>query len=305
MPKISIILPVFNAEKFISESINSILAQTFHDFEFIILNDGSTDQSLKIIKSFTDPRITTVDKQHSGLVDTLNYGINLSNSELVARMDADDIALPQRLELQFNRFTYNLAVLGGQFKILTKNNEIKKTYNLPITHGMILKNLLSGKPAIVHPSVIINKAMFLKVGAYDEKLSPAEDLDLWLRISHVGKLRNIEQKVIVLRKHEDNLSEIKNIEQIQHTLVSIAYHKVQRQENKMIDPIQFNSIKSRINDVLETEKYIYLHEKYIKDKKEVFDTRIFKKLFNGIKNPKFLISHILLLKKWRKIIKSV
>jgi len=101
MPKVTVLMPVYNAEKYLKEAIGSILGQSFSDFEFLIINDGSTDSSVKIIKSYDDPRIRFIaNEKNLGVIPTLNKGFALAQGEFIARMDADDISLPKRLELQ-------------------------------------------------------------------------------------------------------------------------------------------------------------------------------------------------------------
>ncbi|MBI5663323.1 MAG: glycosyltransferase [Ignavibacterium album] len=286
--KISVILPVYNAEKFISESIKSILFQSYTKFEFIIINDGSTDRTREIIESFSDPRIKFINKQNTGLVDTLNYGIRISSGELIARMDADDIALPNRFALQINQFRKNTAVLGGQFNILTEDGTIKKGKLLPLKHKNILKNLLNGKPAIIHPSVMINKEFLLKAGMYDEKMIAAEDHDLWLRISHLGNLSNVRFKVLCLRKHRKNISITHKDLQLINSLIANYYYNLTNDYRK-IPEYEFNDLAVKVSSIIQKESLQSLIENFNFHKDNVKDQKGIHRIKYFLLNPTFIV----------------
>lgn len=304
MYKISVILPVYNCEKYISSAIKSILTQSFSNFEFIILNDGSTDRTREIIESISDPRIKLINKQNTGYVDSLNYGIRLAQSELIARMDADDIALPKRFELQFKNFTPDMAVLGGQFNILTEYGTIKKAKPLPLDHKNILNNLLTGKPSIIHPSVMINKDLLLKAGMYDEKMMPAEDHDLWLRISCLGKLSNIPIKVLNLRKHNNNISIIHRDKQLINGLVAINYYN-RHQDYRKISADEFDSINIKVKSIIEKESLLTINQMFAFHKKNFQGAKIIHKLKYLLLNPTFIILFYKIKMIRQKVLKSI
>jgi len=188
MPVISVVMPARDAEKYISDAVESILNQTFKDFELIIVNDGSTDKTLSIIESKGDDRIKIISTEGIGLVDSLNLGIASSQGDLIARMDADDIACLGRLEEQYSFLLKNRSynfICSDVMLINTEgavigSHELKVKDNYEFIRGLTLKSQF--KP-IIHPSVMFKKDLFDKVSGYRKYLA-AEDRDLWLRMLH-------------------------------------------------------------------------------------------------------------------------
>jgi glycosyltransferase involved in cell wall biosynthesis len=223
-PIISVILPVYNASKYLGEAIQSVLDQTFTDFELIIINDGSTDNSQSIIESFDDNRIRVYHKPNTGLIETLNLGVSYSHANWIARMDADDICSVNRFEEQRKYFNDEVAVIGSQAFLIDANGKIYGETKFPINHNEIIAQLTKQTSTIIHPSVIINKSFIEKAGGYDPKMHVAEDYDLWLRISNIGRIINVNQKLLSLRKHGDNISTNKLITSIDNGFISLAYY---------------------------------------------------------------------------------
>ncbi|MCL4136090.1 UNVERIFIED_CONTAM: hypothetical protein GTU68_024156 [Idotea baltica] len=213
-------MPVYNAEKYISEAIESILNQTYKDFEFIIINDGSTDKSLDIIKKYKniDDRIVLVDRKNKGLVCSLNEGIELAAGKYIARMDADDICLSSRLEKQilFLEKNENIIACGSWVSIFTDKSYIK-IVKFPPNDEACLARLLFGVP-IAHPSAMIKKSLLSRLKnddsyIYDEKMKHIEDYDLWVRLSRYGKYSNIQEPLLKYRNTPNSATDIgeKNI----------------------------------------------------------------------------------------------
>ena len=212
-PDISVILPVFNGGKYLSKSIESILNQTFDNFEFIIINDGSTDNSLKIIKYYAnlDSRIILINRDNRGLIYTLNEGIEKSKGEYIVRMDQDDVSLKNRLELQY-RFIKNnaLDICGGEYEAIDGNDNILNSYRLPTQDFEILLNLASNVP-FPHSSVMLRKFFLnssgLKYGGDGD--CQAEDLDLWLKMYNKGaKFGNINSIILKYRILNNSMSRV-------------------------------------------------------------------------------------------------
>ena len=186
-PMISVIMPVFNRQDFVGTAIESILAQTYTDFEFIIFDDGSTDDSLKIIQSYRDPRIRVVSgKGNRKLVPPLNDAIKMARGRYLARMDSDDISLPRRFEYQINFLEKHpdIDVCGGFFRTLGGGFNFVQTY--PIKHDDIKLALMffcafANPTTMVRRTAILQKAIF-----YDEDFLYAEDYDFWSRMSASG-----------------------------------------------------------------------------------------------------------------------
>lgn len=217
-PLISVVMPAHNAQKYISGAIESILNQTFNNFELIIINDSSTDRTLTIVKSFSkkDSRIRIVNNDtRFNIARTLNKGIALAKSNIIARMDADDIAFPERLERQYKVITSskNIAVIGSNIVIIDAGGSEKGTRNYPHLSKDLKKCLFRYSP-FAHPVVMFRKNMFEEVGGYNPKYSPTEDLDLWFRLGRKHEFKSIPEPLLKYRIYERSSSHkaIKDLE---------------------------------------------------------------------------------------------
>lgn len=204
-PLVSVVMPVYNASSFIEESINSILQQTFSDFEFIIINDASTDNSRNIISSYTDSRIRIIDnEQNLGVTRSLNKGIELARGKYIARMDADDIALPQRLEKQVNFLVKNAeyGLVGSYFRLIPENMIVR----VPIKDEEIKAAIIFHNP-FAHPTVMFTKNLVDQFQLYyNENLLYGQDQELWYRFSKVTKCYNIPEVLLLYRIHPTQIS---------------------------------------------------------------------------------------------------
>lgn len=204
-PKISVVLPVYNSEKYLEKAINSILNQTFNDFELIVVNDGSTDKSVNIIKKFMllDKRIKLIDRNNKGIVSSLNEAINLSKGEYIARMDADDICLPSRFKDQIEYMKKNDLDLCGTW--VEPFNEVKK-HNIsrfPVNHSDIVVSSLF-YCCINHPSVMVRSKVFDKLKYED---IAAEDYYLWYEmIANNFKMGNLPKVLLKYRLHNEQIT---------------------------------------------------------------------------------------------------
>ena len=206
---ITVLLSVFNGEKWLDKSINSILNQTYRNFEFLIINDGSKDNSLEIIKKYAliDKRIKFLSHKNIGLTKSLNKGIKNSKGEWIARIDADDIACPKRLELQIKYATkYNLGLVGCQSNIIDENDNFKRKIIVPSDYRTIYYHLKNQKQIFSHSSVLFDKNLVLKLGGYRVAMHKAQDYDLWLRISEVSKVGTISYIGSLIRDHKKRIS---------------------------------------------------------------------------------------------------
>lgn len=210
-PVISIILPAYNAARYIEQTINSLLLQTFTDFELLIIDDGSTDNTISIINSFTDSRIRLVKNEHNlGLVKTLNKAAMLCKGKYIARMDADDIALPQRLQLQkdFLDAHTNVAAVAGWIDFINEhgtNTGIWQLDRQTNTAAAIKKGLLK-ENCIAHPTVMI-RTPILQQHLYKENQRNIEDYDLWLRLTAAGLIiEKVMQPVLLYRVHQTSVT---------------------------------------------------------------------------------------------------
>lgn len=212
-PKISIILPVYNGDLFLKEAIHSILTQSLEDFELIVVNDGSTDTTLEIIKTFsTDPRIKFISRENRGLVASLNEGIELSSGSYIARQDADDISEPDRFKKQFELLQSNpsTVIVGSSIKTLDMKGSIKNKHFVIQNNNALKAELLVRSP-FAHGSVMIRKSALVKAGGYQQADWPAEDYGLWVRMASLGKFANLKETLYQYRENEQGIS-LSNIE---------------------------------------------------------------------------------------------
>jgi len=220
-PKVTVLLPVHNGEAYLEEAIESVLHQTFSDFELLIINDGSIDRTEEIICSLPDKRIRYLKNPAClGLVKTLNRGLREARGEYVARMDADDICVPERLALQVDYLDRHseVGILGGQ--TIDFNERRRKQYLRYTGHDDITANLLFST-TLCHPTVMMRAAMVRQYHLwYDESALHCEDRELWTRASRQVRLANLDTVVLHYREHDQS--------------VNSRYREVQRQHGKKV-----------------------------------------------------------------------
>jgi glycosyltransferase involved in cell wall biosynthesis len=206
-PLVSVILPVYNAEPFLKEAMESILQQSYPNFEFIIINDGSKDNSEKTILSFNDPRIKYHLQENKGLGATLNIALDLCKGKYIARQDQDDISYKDRFKKQVEFLEKNdrVQLVGTRARIFQDNSGVVK-YHEHATHPVDLKfDLLFDNP-FVHSSVMFRKSVIDEVGGYNPDRKLYEDYNLWSRFSYKGDLANLPEILLDYRHHEGGLS---------------------------------------------------------------------------------------------------
>lgn len=209
-PKISVLMPVYNAEAYLQESIESILDQTFTDFEFIIIDGCSTDKSYEIIKQYEtkDCRIVAIRTcENLKLIETLNLGIKIAKGKYIARMDADDISLSNRLRKQFDYMESNhgIGISGGTMQIVDKKGAVIGQRRYHLKDEEIRKNIFRYSP-FSHPLIIIRRSVLDKAGFYDPKYNDAEDYELYFRIGRHSKFGNLADILIKYRVHEKSVT---------------------------------------------------------------------------------------------------
>lgn len=215
---ISVIMPVYNAEKYLSESIESILSQSFKEFEFLIFDDASTDNSKQIIKNYStkDNRIKFFDRKiNVGYSNLINESLEKVNFNFIARMDADDISHKERLQKQFDFLSRHLdySVVGSFIKIIDDKNMFVRYSKYPVENNDIKKTLYEYS-TFAHPSTMINYNFLKKIGYYRPIFEPAEDYDLWTRLSTISKLKNIPEYLLSYRQHSKSVSMERKEEQL-------------------------------------------------------------------------------------------
>jgi glycosyltransferase involved in cell wall biosynthesis len=205
-PSISVMMPVYNAERYVGGAIESILNQDFADFELLIINDGSTDGSLEILREYAeqDRRIRLTSRPNVGLAGSRNELLDAARSDLVACMDADDISLPDRLQKQvkYLRKHPDCVLVGSRVMIIDPDGQPLQVMGQHLEHEAIDRALMNGEGQIIYnPSVMFRKQVAQQVGAYRQEFDWAEDLDLILRMAEVGRLANLPEPLLKYREH--------------------------------------------------------------------------------------------------------
>lgn len=215
MPVILVVMPVYNAARFVAEAVESILAQSYGDFEFIALDDGSADESAEILDRYArqDGRLRVIRRAHAGLPATLNFGCSLAQAKYIARMDADDAALPERFkrQIEFLEREPRVAILGTQLQQIREDGTPMAVSNHPLTHAEIAANMQKFC-CIHHPTVMMRAEAMRALGGYREAFQAAEDHDFWLRAAERFELANLPQVLLRYRLHTRAVS-FQNLEQ--------------------------------------------------------------------------------------------
>jgi glycosyltransferase involved in cell wall biosynthesis len=203
-PRVSVVLPVFNAARYVAEALDSILGQTLRDCECIVIDDGSTDGTPTILagRAALDPRIRIVSRPNRGLTRTLNEGIGLARAAFVAIMNADDIASPGRLEKQVAFLDAHPRVAAvGSATITFAEAGPRKVVAEPPADPTALRSLLMRTSPFAHPTVMFRKQAVVDAGMYRPQFEPAEDYDLWLRLAERHDLANLTEPLLEYRVH--------------------------------------------------------------------------------------------------------
>ena len=233
-PLVSVVMPAYNAEKYISEAIESILGQTFENFELIIIDDGSTDDTLRIINKYSqaDERIAVLKNDRNlGVSRTTNKGIEVARGKYIAIMNADDVSLPERLEKEFRFLEENpeVGIVGGTMLVVSAGGRVLGDRRYYIRDEEIRKHIFRFSP-FSHPTVMIRKAVLEKSGLYDPYYKSAGDYELYFRIGMHAKFANLKDRLVRYRIVSGSLTtgglktmELKTIEARRKFFDSHAY----------------------------------------------------------------------------------
>ena len=210
-PRVSVLIPVYNAAPYLQEAVESILSQTYRDFEVIIVNDGSTDRSGKLLRKMAsrDSRILLIDQPNRGIVAALNNGLQRCRGELIARMDADDVSMPERFDRQVAYLDACPECVGVGSRVLqiSPYGDILSSSGQHPDHEWIEAELLKGNgAALIHPTAMFRKQAGEAVGGYQAQFQWVEDLDLFLRLAEIGRLANLPDVLLHYRQHPDSVS---------------------------------------------------------------------------------------------------
>lgn len=207
-------MPVYNGERYIREALKSVLEQTYSDFECLVIDDGSTDSSIEIIKSFVDPRIRYVSKNHSGITDTLNVGIKESRGEYIARFDCDDICEVSRFKEQMDFFNSHpdCSMVGSYAYLIDEDGVLSgKVLDYPQTNEKAIRRYALFHNPFIHPTVMIKKSCLEKTDGYRACFKHVEDYELWTRIIFKNGCANIPKPLIRYRIHKNQVTRRNNL----------------------------------------------------------------------------------------------
>jgi len=328
-------MSVYNGEKYLHEAIDSILNQTFKDFEFLIINDASTDRTAEILQSYQDPRIKIVNNEKNmGLTKSLNKGLKLAKGEYIARMDADDISMPNRLDTQYAYMKSNpdLAICASSYEQIDKNRNTIRIIKRYLGCEQ-LYYFLTFANWLAHSTVFLRKTMILKLNGYNDQLMQAQDYDLWYRVSRIGKVIQIGEILLRLRTHQNNMSSkyknsqkyianlvaLRNIKQICNDRIDVKMIEVLCEwdfDDVDIDTLIDNLIM--LNNCIIDSAPVYINKKrlikicwgrvyncLLSELKQKKYFSLFRALWNNLLNEDFMINavlespkFVLVIKKW-------
>ena len=246
-PKVSVVMSVYNGSCYLRESIESVLNQTFHDFEFIIIDDGSTDESWDVLTQYAegDQRIRLVQNEcNIGLTKSLNEGLRLAQGTYIARQDADDISLPQRFEKQVRAFEqYSDAVLvSSNIELIDAEGHFLKTIERNCSPELVVWYLLFHNHLAGHSQVMFRRSPVQVLGGYDEAYRYSQDYELWCRLSKVGKVFILSETLLQQRSHNQSISAAKRSEQTDLVLNQVVTN-VKHLTGKMLSPAEADALR--------------------------------------------------------------
>ncbi len=218
-PAVTVLLAVYNGERYLRESLDSVLAQTFADFELLVIDDGSRDKTLSILDEYEagDTRVRIVSRPNRGLTNTLNQGLELARGQFLARMDADDVCMPDRLRIQvaYLREHPECVLVGSRVQLMDPDGRPIKQMCTETTHEQIDAAHLNRGWPVVHPAATMRLSTLREIGGYRDNYNTLEDLDLFLRLAEVGKLANVPEVLLKYRQHFASVTHSKEATQIQ------------------------------------------------------------------------------------------
>jgi glycosyltransferase involved in cell wall biosynthesis len=247
MPLVTILTPCRDGAAYIHKMIESVQAQNISDFELLVVDDGSKDSSREIVLEYAenDHRIRLLCSPGQGIVSAMNYGIALSDSKFLARIDADDEMSPDRLQEQLKEFRRHkeLTVCGSSLQVVDAIGHEVGIVNFPVNGHVIVKSLREGRWVLAHPSVMYIRTAIEGLGSYSEQSRHAEDLDLWLRLAAVGyKFRNIPRPLTKFRVHGKNDTILNSELQKERRIYAISRDYFSRKNVGKVDEQRFASI---------------------------------------------------------------
>jgi len=220
-PAVSVVMAVYNGEPWLGEALDSVLGQSFRELELIVVDDGSTDGTPQRLATVADTRLSVLRQARSGQTAALNRGLRAARAPLIARIDADDIALPGRLERQvaFLGAHPNIGLLGTAAREITPDGTVVGTLAPPCDDHAIRRALRRSNP-FIHSSIVFRRSLVDTVGAYDPSFAVAQDYDLWLRMSRITQLANLGEPLVLRRLAPGRLSSARDTTRLRDELVA-------------------------------------------------------------------------------------
>ena len=245
IPGVSVILPVYNSVRYIEDAVRSILCQTMNDFELLLLDDGSVDGTEELVRQLAaqDERIHLVQRENRGLIATLNEGLALARSPLIARMDADDIALPHRLARQYDYMQRHpdVVAVGSDVRFMDEQGRCYRTKKVPV--GEAVEDAWRWGCPLVHPTVMMRAEAVRRAGGYSSAFPSAEDYALWLRLLAFGVVDNIPEVLLQYRVHGESISHTSARQQRNSILRAQAIWLTgshwEHADSSIVDPLAF------------------------------------------------------------------
>lgn len=244
-PLVSVVMPAYNAERYLTESLDSVLAQTLQNFELIVVDDGSTDKTLEILKSYQnrDDRVRVISRPNTGIVGALNDGLAAAKGEFIARLDADDIAFPERFSKQVAYLNEHpdCVVVGSYVLLIDSEGSPISEAEVMITHKEIDENHINGSPwQIYHTAVLMRRSIAEKIGGYREGYTAAEDVDFFMRMVEHGQVFNLPVPLTKYRQHLSSIGHTSENKQIANSYKAINDAR-QRRGLAPLKPEEYNT----------------------------------------------------------------
>lgn len=275
-PKITVLMPAFNAARYIGKAVQSVLNQTFTDFELLIINDGSTDETEKIIRSFGDERIRLINQSNQGIAAALNMGLMNANAPLIARFDADDICMPERLYVQYG-FLHthpDHLIVGSDADYIDMDGNYVFSCRLPAHTNEEIQGLAFRVCPFIHSAVMYRKEPVMKIGGYDTHAYAFQDHLLWTKVIKTGNAFNLSQKLVQVRLNPESIS----IDEKWRTkrYREIKYRSIQRGAMTEEEGRELLSILKEQNNtrIKEGSYYSLLGKKYLWDNHQPEKARV-------------------------------
>ncbi len=210
-PLVSVLMPIYNGAADLRKALDSVLSQTFGDFEVIAINDGSKDDSAVLLNAVDDPRVRVIHQDNMGLAATLNRGLSMARGALIARQDQDDLSHPERFARQVSFLQSNpeCVLLGTAAEIWIGDERTDRAHDHPTEHALLVFDLLFNNP-FVHSSVMMRRDAVLALGGYttDKDRQPPEDYELWSRLARHGRVANLPERLVVYREVPQSMSRV-------------------------------------------------------------------------------------------------